>query len=114
MSSQKPSEKTCEADGPIEDDKTAREKLLNVGFPPDDVHTGQSDLLDQLYSKWYNITPMTHFACLGDLPMCRYLYQVRGAVTTTLAEEHMTRSDKDVVCYPIMAASFTCKIDTVK
>ena len=114
MSSQKPSEKTCEADGPIEDDKTAREKLRNVGFDPDDVHTGESDLFDQLYSQWYNITPMTHFACLGDLPMCRYLFHVRGASTTTVAEGHRTRSDKGVVWFPIMAAAYTYEVDTVK
>lgn len=63
---------------------------------------------------WCNITPMTHFACLGDLPMCRYLYHVRGAVTTTVSEEHRTEPDTGVIWFPILSAANRRKFDTVK
>ena len=31
-------QKTYDADGPVEEDKTASEKLREAGFHPDDVH----------------------------------------------------------------------------
>ena len=86
-------QKTFNADGPVEDDKTAREKLREAGFDPDDVHTARSDLgakSDINWTGWHNITPMAHFARAGDLPMCRYLYHARGATTTAPKEEHET------------------------
>lgn len=62
-------QKTYEADGPIEDDKSARAKLKEAGFDPNDVHTARSV---QIISRqhWDNVTPMAYFASLGDLPMC--------------------------------------------
>ena len=84
-------QKTYDADDPVEDDKTAREKLRAAGFDPDDVHTARTDAkCPKAYFSWYNITPMTYFACLGDLPMCRYLYHVRGASTLAPGVEHLT------------------------
>ena len=104
------------ADGPIEDDKTAREKLREAGFDPDDVHTARSDMQisSTAPSGWYNITPMTHFAFHGDLPMCRYLYHVRGAVTTTAAQEHRAEPDRPVNYYPIYVAAYEYNFDIVK
>lgn len=81
-------QKTYNADGPIEDDKTAREKLRAAGFDPDDAHTARSDL--GIWAGWPNIAPMTHFARADDLPMCRYLHHVCGATTTSPKEEHKT------------------------
>ena len=109
-------QKTYEADGPVEDDKTARDKLREAGFDPDDVHTARSDLQISSTSPagWYNITPMTHFAFHGDLPMCRYLHHVRGAVTTTAAYEYRTRPEEPVAWYPIYVAAYEYKFDTVK
>ena len=57
---------------------------------------------------------MTYFAREGDLPMCRYLYHVREAVTTTVAEEHRTELDKPVVWYPLISAAYEYKFDTFK
>ena len=108
-------QKTYEADGPVEDDKTAREKLREAGFDPDDVHTARSDLeAPQEMGMWYNITPMTHFAYYGDLPMCRYLYHVRGAVTTKAADEHRTELDDFVPWYPIFSAAHEYHFDIAK
>ena len=79
-------QKTYDADGPVEDDKTAREKLRAAGFDPDDVHTARSEPeieKPEYCGSWETITPMTHFAFHGDLPMCRYLHHVRGAVTSS-------------------------------
>ena len=101
-------QKKYEADGfgPIEDDKTAREKLREAGFDPDDVHTGRSDLDKPpvVGGSWHNITPMTYFALCGDLPMCRYLHHVRGASTTIVAEENRTNPNADVFWFPMYAA----------
>ena len=80
-------QKTCDnADGPVEDDKTAREKLREAGFDPDDAHTARSEPeveKPEYCGGWNDITPMTHFAFHGDLPMCRYLHHVRGSVTSS-------------------------------
>ena len=75
--------KTHNADGPIEDEESARTKLREAGFDPEDVHTARSDHTRPVdyISGWRDTTPMTHFAFHGDLPMCRYLYvHVRGAL----------------------------------
>ena len=84
--------KTLNADGPIEDEELARTKLRDAGFDPDDVHTARSDHTRPVnyISGWRDITPMAHFAFHGDLPMCRYLFHVRGASTTKAAQKHRT------------------------
>ena len=94
------------ADGPVEDDKTAREKLREAGFDPNDAHTARSDLENEGIRYWYNITPLTHFAFYGDLPMCRYLHHVHGASTKTATEAHRAEPSKDVPWFPIYAASW--------
>lgn len=107
------------ADGPVEEDKTAREKLKAAGFDPNDVHTARSDLeaprtrnpnrfscADRV-QRWHNITPMTYFAFHGDLPMCRYLHHVRCATTALPREEHRTSGKMDVFWYPLKAT--TCE-----
>ena len=93
-----------EADGPIEDDKSARAKLEEAGFDPDDVHTARSvQMISRQY--WDNVTPMAYFASLGDLPMCRHLHHVRDATATAAAEEHMAdQIDDEVVFSPLYAA----------
>ena len=98
-------QKTYATDGPIEDDKTAREKLEAAGFDPDDVHTARSDLESLGHDVWNNITPMAHFASLGDLPMFRYLYHVREATTTAAPDEHWTvQVMEDDIFSPMYAA----------
>jgi len=110
MSSQEPSakrQKTFNADGPIEEDEAAREKLREAGFDPDDVHTAISDLENSdLLGGESNVTPMAHFSCCADLPMCRYLHHVRGAVTTRAADEHLSEPDIGVRMHPILAAAY--------
>ena len=112
---------TSPADGPVEDDKTAREKLREAGFNPDDVHTARSDLEAPLtrkarspgsfamiavrVQKWNNITPMTYFAFHGDLPMCRYLHYVRNASTEMPAKKYLADGYwSGVTWYPLYAA----------
>jgi len=58
-------QKTYNADGPVEDDKTAREKLRDAGFDPDDVHTAISVIGDYYFYDESNVTPMTDAACLA-------------------------------------------------
>jgi uncharacterized protein Smg (DUF494 family) len=120
MSSEQPlakRQKTYEADGPVEDDKTAREKLQAAGFDPDDVHTAVSWLTCDLLGDEPNVTPMVYFSCKGDLPMCRYLFHVRGAVTTTAADEHLSEPDlarAGFRYHPIYDAALFENIETVK
>ena len=64
-----------DAGGPVEDDETARQKMADAGFNPDDVTDIQGG------SPGHDpISPMGHFAWKGDLPMMRWLY-VNGAGT---------------------------------
>jgi len=125
MSSEQPSakrQKTYDADGPVEDDETARKKLRDAGFDPDDVHTAMSDVdrdtssfaFDNFFKNMSNITPMAFFAYYGDLPMCRYLHHVRGAVTTTATDEHLSEPDDEVLFFPIYAAAYKLNFDIVK
>ena len=107
-------QKTFNADGPVENDETARQKLQEAGFDPNDVHTARSDLENEELRYWYNITPMTHFAFYGDLPMCRYLHHIRGASTKTATEEHRAEPNKDVPWFPIYAASSNNKFQILK
>jgi len=124
MSSQQPvakRQKTYDADGPVEEDEAAREKLRRAGFDPDDVHTAMSDVDGELFGFAHffmntpNITPMAYFSYCEDLPMCRYLHHVRGAVTTRAAQEHLTEPAMGVRWHPIYAAAYDCRdIEIVK
>ena len=103
--------KAYNADGPIEDDRTAREKLREAGFDPEDVHTGLSEMEDGVkndhdLTMWVNITPMAYFASRGDLPMCRYLHHVRGAATTKVAEADRSEPNSDVMWFPLYIAAY--------
>jgi len=61
-----------------------------------------------------NITPMAFFSFYGDLPMCRYLYHVRGAVTTTAAKEHRSEPDDAVDWFPIFNAAYNDNYEIVQ
>lgn len=56
---------------------------------------------------------MVYFAREGDLPMCRYLYHVRGATTTAPKEEHKTIPHK-VALLPMHPAIIRKQITIVK
>lgn len=109
-------QKTYNADGPVEDDKTAREKLREAGFDPDDVHKALSDSerTSVVLGGWcpHNITPMTHFALHGDLPMCRYLHHVRGASTLAPSDEQKTTEGD--FWFPMYAAVSRVHLDVAK
>lgn len=98
-------QKTCDADGPVEDDESGRAKLKEAGFDPDDVHTARSgDSACTFGGAYANVTPMAYFASLGDLPMCRYLHHARDATTTAAAHEHRTSPGEEVLFSPMYAA----------
>ena len=100
-------QKTHGADGPVEDEESAREKLREAGFDPNDVHTARSDLENgELCYYEDNVTPMAYFASRGDLPMCRYLHYVREATMTAPAEEHRTVPVVEVLFSPMYAAIY--------
>lgn len=70
------------ATGPVEDEATAREKMEEVGFDPDDVT--KECRLNQHAKEGTNalvMNPMSYFCRIGDLTMCRYLLS-KGASTT--------------------------------
>ena len=76
-------------DGPVEDEETAREKMKEAGFDPDDV-TKQCELsLDarkaiNMNYPGFSMGPMAYFCSIGDLEMCRYLLS-KGASTTAIS-----------------------------
>ena len=72
-------------DGPVEDEETAREKMEEAGFDPDDV-TKECELSDHALEtinivRTLRMRPMAYFCGIGDLKMCRYLLS-KGASTT--------------------------------
>lgn len=64
--------------GPMEDEFTARNKLEEAGFDPDNI---EAPVSRRRYEEWGNISSMSYFCFKGDLPMCRYLLS-QGASTT--------------------------------
>ena len=83
--------------GPVEDEATARMKLEEAGFDPDDLNkrSGRSKLI-------HNIHPMSHFCLEGDLRMCRYLLS-KDASTSTKGWY-----------FPMMTAAMGGKLDVCK
>ncbi|CAB9497636.1 expressed unknown protein [Seminavis robusta] len=77
--------------GGMEDDATAKRKLAEAGFDPNDCITA----IDPPRSKWpkvgswKSITPMTYFCFYGDLPMCRYILSQGGSTTKAGGEFSM-------------------------
>jgi hypothetical protein len=112
-----------DAGGPVEDDKTARQKMRDAkvyerrvvgthwggtkwrwkeGFDPDNVRDVKK--LYRTNAKTIAITPMGYFAREGDLPMMRWLY-VKGADTR----------DVDVpIFFPMWAAALHGSMEVCK
>ena len=67
-------------DGPMEDEETAKQKLEEAGFRPDNF-TEEEKTEDE-----YFMSPMIHFCFTGDLRMCRFLL-TKGASTTESCED---------------------------
>ena len=78
-------------DGPVEDEETAREKMEEAGFDPNDV-TKECRLSRRAFEAMNfeamnnenadcTMHPMSYFCRIGDLKMCRYLLS-KGASTT--------------------------------
>ena len=71
-------------DGPVEEEETARKKMKEAGFDPDDV-AKQCKLSDRARkafdTPFDKMRPITYFCRVGDLKMCRYLLS-KGASTT--------------------------------
>ncbi|CAB9509388.1 Ankyrin Repeat Protein [Seminavis robusta] len=89
----------------IEDEATARRKLEEAHFDPDDaVSAANPPFEPKGISSWTLITPMTHFCYYGDLPMCRYLLS-RGGLTTRSGREFW---------FPMYAAAFRGNLDVCK
>ena len=78
-----------EHDGPVEDEETARKKMKEAGFDPDDV-TKECELSEDARDPigvdddlgYELMHPITYFCRIGDLKMFRYLLS-KGASTTT-------------------------------
>ena len=74
-------------DGPVENEETAREKMEEAGFDPDDVTkecklSADAGDIGALQENGLDVMhPMTYFCLMGDLKMCRYLLS-KGASTT--------------------------------
>ena len=72
-------------DGPVEDEETARKKMEEAGFDPDDVMkectlSRSAHKACSSKSIGLRMRPMTYFCRIGDLKMCRYLLS-KGAST---------------------------------
>ena len=65
--------------GPMDDEETARRKLEEVGFDPDNPVNSISEIEVAGYADDY--LAMSYFCQSGDLRMCRYLLS-KGASTT--------------------------------
>ena len=81
--------------GPVEDEATARKKLKEVGFDPDNVNDVRTYAFDpaQEWDLW-TAAPMGHFCRAGDLPMCRYLL-AKGASITKACDSDDENDDDD-------------------
>ena len=95
-------------DGPVEDEETAREKMEEAGFDPDDV-TKQC-VLSKAARKAFNtraekLRPITYFCRVGDLKMCRYLLS-KGASTTA--------TSTDGFWFPMYTAALGGHLDVCK
>lgn len=124
------------ADGPIEGEETAREKLKKAGFNPDNIDeergvpiavdhnlvernyagthsTGTHPRIWKTYllnlrSQTITVTPMIYFCGKGDLRMCRYLKFVRGASCTRANHSGMG------MVFPMLYASFYGQLGVCK
>ena len=112
------------ADGPIEEDEAARQKMKNAkvfrefnisrhdktppsGFDPDNASDSKSLGFTYLNCP---ISPMSYFAREGDLPMMRWLY-TKGADTAADTRE----VDLDAhYWFPMYAASYSGQLDACK
>ncbi|CAB9510444.1 expressed unknown protein [Seminavis robusta] len=90
--------------GIIEDEATAKRKLKEAGFDPNDcisaIDPPRSMKPPEVY-LWHSITPMTYFCFFGDLPMCRYIHS-HGGATTRAGREFW---------YPMYAAVLRCHLE---
>ena len=86
--------------GPMYDEATARKKLEEAGFDPDDLNKRAEQ------SEWNGILPMPTFCFKGDLYMCRYLLS-KGVSTTKSC------GVKDIY-YPMMLAAMGGKLHVCK
>lgn len=77
--------------GPIEDEETARKKLVNAGFDPDKISILVEGIVPPDGVGEWDASPMMQFCAAGDLEMVRYLVS-RGASTT---ERLFKKGDED-------------------
>jgi len=92
--------------GPIDDEETARKKMEEAGFNPDEVTVPKYVYYPYGFNKiddlsWF-VNPMCHFAGRGDLKMCRYLVS-KGASTTNKTEAE--GDDISDELFPMVAAA---------
>ena len=100
----------AELGGPIEDEETAREKLKEVGFDPENIHEAKFVLVPDGIdaNRWdanpiWSVNPICYFAGAGDLEMCRYLV-IRGAITRESASVEY-ESGENIEWFPMLAAA---------
>jgi len=84
---------------PIEDEETARQKLADAGFDPDNLTMQVENVSPPDGEGSWDATPMTQFCGAGDLKMVRYL--VSKGVATVKADDD---DDDDENCSPMRAA----------
>ena len=93
----------AELGGPIEDEETAREKLKEVGFDPENIHEIKLMLIPYEEDMWWDVNPICYFSAKGDLKMCRYLV-TRGATTRESASVEY-ESGEIIEWFPMLAAA---------
>ena len=87
--------KLTEADlgGPIEDEETAKQKLRDAGFNPNDLTSERVVDSPDDDGQWF-ATPMAHFCAAGDLKMARYLLS-KGIPTVRPVRADTSNGDDD-------------------
>ena len=93
----------AELGGPIEEEETAREKLKEVGFDPDNIHEVKEVPVPVKEDRWWAVNPICYFSAKGDLEMCRYLV-TRGAITRESASVEY-ESGENIEWFPMLAAA---------
>ena len=71
--------------GPIEDEETAKQKLANAGFDPNNIALEKMvESPERDFTEW-SVSPTIHFCAAGDLKMIRYLVS-KGIPTVRVRE----------------------------
>ena len=105
--------KIVEADlgGPIEDEETAKQKLANAGFDPNNIALEKMVESPERDGTEWSVSPTIHFCAAGDLKMIRYL--VSKGIPTVRVRADDDDEDEEVLS-PMDAALIMGQVHVCK